>query len=203
MKRCKLINDEVLDSYYDAGQDIIVITGHYNNWEYMAALGPQVKHRFIGIYKKLKNQFFDQAIYRARTRFGVSLLSRDTARKTIRTSERQPSITMFMADQTFIGSKRDYWLTFLNQETAVPFGPELYAKRYKLPVFFLKIHKRLRGYYELELQKIDDHPDQLSEGLLTEKHTQILEEMIQEKPAYWLWTHNRWKKKRALSNSRA
>ncbi|MBU3808757.1 MAG: acetyltransferase, partial [Candidatus Phocaeicola faecipullorum] len=29
---------------------------------------------------------------------------------------------------------------------------------------------------------------------LTDRYAALLEEMIRREPAYWLWTHNRWKR---------
>ena len=37
----------------------------------------------------------------------------------------------------------------------------------------------------------------MPENQLTEEYTRLLEQMIRRAPAYWLWTHKRWKYTRA------
>ena len=48
----------------------------------------------------------------------------------------------------------------------------------------------------MELQLVTDEPRSLSWGEITEKHTQLLEKVIQETPQYWVWTHKRWKREK-------
>ena len=89
-------------------------------------------------------------------------------------------------------------MTFLNQDTGVLFGTEKYAKKYNLPVIFGKAIKVKRGYYSLTYEVLFDEPTQHKYGQITEKHTQILEKQILDKPQYWLWSHRRWKHKRPI-----
>ena len=39
-------------------------------------------------------------------------------------------------------------------------------------------------------------PKELKQGEITEIHTKRLEQIIQEKPELWVWSHKRWKHKR-------
>ncbi len=41
-----------------------------------------------------------------------------------------------------------------------------------------------------------DNPKELPMGAITEAHVRTLEEVILDKPEFWLWTHKRWKRKR-------
>ena len=45
----------------------------------------------------------------------------------------------------------------------------------------------IKGYYDIKFQKMK--ADQL-----TESYTYLLQKTIQKKPAYWLWSHKRWKR---------
>lgn len=38
------------------------------------------------------------------------------------------------------------------------------------------------------------HPKEYPDYELTDMYARMLEEMIQREPAYWLWSHNRWKR---------
>ena len=35
MKRYRFVNREIVNRYYEKGQSIVLMSAHYNNWEYM------------------------------------------------------------------------------------------------------------------------------------------------------------------------
>ena len=109
---------------------------------------------------------------------------------------------VFIGDQSPNNpNKRLYWTQFLHQRTPVMLGAEKYAKQYDLPVLFLKQKRVKRGYYTIELVLLEENPRQTAEFEITEKHTRVLEEMIQAEPQYWLWSHKRWKHSQYEPNS--
>ena len=46
----------------------------------------------------------------------------------------------------------------------------------------------------MELSLIAEKPSKTSWGQITESHTNKLEKEIVAEPAYWLWSHKRWKR---------
>ena len=68
------------------------------------------------------------------------------------------------------------------------------ANEYDFSVVFFVIRKRKRGYYEMELKLITDNPKELNYGEITETHTRLLEQEINQNPEFWLWSHKRWKR---------
>src|SRR5690554_5095571 len=75
-ERCALINPEEVNKYYDQGKDVIVLCGHFNNWEYYAVgIAQQMKHKTMAAYRPLKNNFYNQKILSSRQRFGMRMLS--------------------------------------------------------------------------------------------------------------------------------
>ena len=72
-------------------------------------------------------------------------------------------------------------------------GPERIARKLDLPVVFLDVRKLERLHYTLRLELITEHPRETAENEITEEYARRLERMIQRDPAYWLWTHKRWK----------
>lgn len=197
IRRCKILNPEVIDRFYDSGQDVVVVTGHFNNWEFAAvAVSPQVQHHCIGIYQPLSNAFFEKKFSVSRSKQGLELLPKTETKDSFRRKRAEPSAHYFAADQSPTYSKRVHWMTFLNQETAVAFGTEKYAREFNQPVIFGLVEKVKRGYYEITVHLITDTPNAHPKGWITQKYTRLLEKSIMEKPQYWLWTHKRWKRKR-------
>jgi len=194
--RLVIKNPEFSNFYAEKGQSIIFIGGHYNNWEICAqAFSMYSNHNCVGIYKPLSNKFLNKKIYSSRTRFGTNLVSMRQAKKSFTQNDEAKAI-VFGSDQNPSNPKSAFWLRFLNQDTAVLFGAEKYAKEYDFPVIYVSIRKLNRGYYEAEYSLITDSPTKEEYGKITKDFTRKLEQDIIKKPQYWLWSHKRWKHKK-------
>ena len=197
IKRCKVRNPEVLQTYYDQGKSIIVPAGHYNNWEMAAtASNIQMPHQTAGAYTPIKDPFILQKVTQSRSAFGLIMVPLLKLNKFFETYQGPPMAMLFGCDQSPRNVKTAYWTHFLNQETGVMIGTEKFAKKYDYPVFYGRIEKVKRGFYEFEFILVEDQPLSSEPGAITEKHTRLLEQDILEKPEYWLWSHRRWKRKR-------
>ena len=201
-KRFTCKNEEMVDAFYDKGRSIVLVGGHYGNWElYAVTVCQQIKHRPLALFTPLKNTFFNEKILRSRSKFGLEMLPIQSIKKRMAEVNKVPTAVIFAADQSPRKSQRAYWMEFLNQDTGVQFGTEKFAKDYNLPVIFGNIHKLKRGYYEIRYSLITDNPTGTAYGEITEAHTRMLEREIQKEPQYWLWSHKRWKHKRPDSNT--
>lgn len=197
MSRVTFKNNEVLDKYFEEGRSIIVVTGHYNNWEMVGtASGKGIKHQGLGIYKPLSSKFFDGKMRTSRERHGIIMVPMKETIDSLKKDYGRPYALMFAADQTPSNVSRCYWMMFLNQETPVFFGPEKIAKDFDLPVVYSSMYKKKRGHYEVVHQVITDTPNDTEHGKITEAHVRILENDIKLAPQYWLWSHKRWKRER-------
>ena len=56
-----------------------------------------------------------------------------------------------------------------------------------------KIKKIRRGYYETEFNLISEEPTLEKDDFIMESYKDMLEAQIKEVPAYYLWSHKRWK----------
>jgi len=195
-KRLVVLNPEFSNQYSDRGKSIIFVGGHYNNWEMCAqAFAMYSNHKCIGIYKPLSSKFFNQKISESRSKYGMHLISMKQTKKSFEEGGKAKAI-VFGSDQNPANPKRAYWMEFLNQDTAVLFGVERYAKEYDWPVVYVNISKVKRGHYEVEYSLITNKPIEEPHGKITEDFTKRLEQDIINEPQYWLWTHKRWKHKR-------
>ena len=102
----------------------------------------------------------------------------------------------FMADQTPAWRNIHYWTPFLNQDTPVFTGVERIAKQTGFAVVYLDMEKIKRGYYKATVRLITDNPREEPENNITETYIRAMEKTILRNPAYWLWTHKRWKRTR-------
>jgi KDO2-lipid IV(A) lauroyltransferase len=107
-----------------------------------------------------------------------------------------PFVLAFIADQTPSVNNLHYWTNFLNQDTPFLTGWEAIARKTDDYVVFLNVHRKKRGYYHCYIELISASPAQTAEFELTEKYARLMERNILENPAYWLWSHRRWKHQR-------
>ena len=201
-KRFTYSNLEIIDKLREEKRDIIAIMGHYNNWEWPTLLPYYLKYKTIIIYKPLQNKYFNRFINNHRSEHGIVLTPTSQVIREIINCRKNDinTVSVFISDQ--IPSKGDikYWTTFLNQDTAVFTGAGKIASKYDMAIVFFHVQKVKRGYYNLNIEPLFDHTEGLSEEMITEKHVRKLEEIIKEKPEYWIWSHRRWKHKKPVEN---
>jgi KDO2-lipid IV(A) lauroyltransferase len=193
-ERHHILNPEILDPYFEAGQAIIVVTGHYGNWEW-GALSPTLQTRFhnIAFYKPLKNKWMDKMVNRNRSRWGTTLAPIRQTTKIFETYKGQAVLYLMAADQSPSNRERAYWVNFMGRDTAFLHGPEKHARINNYPAVFVAIRRVKRGFYELELISLVEDPPKLRDGEITRLFAEKLESLIREDPANWLWSHRRWK----------
>ena len=190
-------NQDLLNEFAVKGQNIILIGGHYNNWEMTAQRMPLVfKHELFAIYKPIKNKFYDRKMKSSREKFGLNMISMKETKAYFTNETGTPRAIIFGSDQSPSNSKKAYWTKFLNQDSAFLYGAEKYAKSFNWPVIYVSINKIKRGDYLVEYQLITQKPKEESYGEIIKKFAFLLESDIKNQPEYWLWTHNRWKKEK-------
>ena len=194
LRRMKIENAEILDKHLRAGKSLIAVTGHYGNWEWAAmSLALQVNYPAYGLYLPLKNKVFNASMVRSRSRFGVRLVAVKELADKMEQLKNETCIWGFIVDQSPAKPDRAHWIEFLHQDTAVATGTDRYARQYNLGVVFGRINKVKRGYYTLKYEEVCIDSNGTEEGQISKKHSEILEIVIHYEPAYWLWTHKRWK----------
>jgi len=189
-------NPEILKPYFDQGRSVLIPGGHYNNWEMLAVgIDSYIEHQSVAIYHRLGNKFMNDKALESRGKYGLKMVPRQEV-KDYFAQTKDLTATIFGADQSPSIAKKVYWMQFLNQETAIMFGVEKFAKEKNSPVIFGGIQKVKRGHYEFTLEVLIDDPSKAAYGEITEAHVKRLEQQIIADPQYWLWTHKRWKRKR-------
>jgi KDO2-lipid IV(A) lauroyltransferase len=200
-KRCRFNNPDVFDKYFDEGKSVMVVLGHYCNWEWLGSFSLwNDRPVFLPIYKPLHNKVMDKMYYNIRSSFGALPLAKNDTLRTMLKYKREgkPTLTCFIADQTPNRHNLNYWTEFLNQDTPVLVGTGRIAKKLDQVVVYAHMKKIKRGYYEVDMFPICEDSRNTDEGEITERHTRALEKIIRETPEYWLWSHKRWKHKRPV-----
>ncbi|MFO7932860.1 MAG: lysophospholipid acyltransferase family protein [Bacteroidales bacterium] len=195
LKKISYRNQELLEDLFKKGKQVIGVTAHYGNWEYLATLGLLTDYRILAAYKPLKNKYFDRFIRKSRKKFGVIPIPMEKIARRMMTygREKDPTMAIFLSDQRPLKSHIQYWTRFMGMDTPLYLGAEKLSRKLGAAVIFIKISKAKRGHYEVEYELICESPPEMEPHMITESHVRILEEVIRERPELWLWSHRRWK----------
>lgn len=188
-------NIEMFEQYYKQQKNLVVMLGHYGNWEFGGGLLQFVNYKGAPVYKKLSSKVFDKIYFDIRSRFDCEPVEmHDVFRKVITLNQsNKPFILFMVADQSPMKSDQQHWLTFLNQTTGVYLGSEKLAKKFDMPVVYMELKRIKKGAYRIIPTLITDKPKECKANEITEKYYELLEKSIQRSPRYWLWSHRRWK----------
>ncbi len=199
-KRFNFSNPDILIPYAKKNQNILLVAGHYNNWEMGGIMANQLgAYHSNVLITPIKDPFLHKKFQASRARFGVSLIPKTALRKLLKSKTKIAQIIILLADQSPTYSRRVIRLKFLHQDTAVTLGPEWIARNYNYPVFWVSVRKIQRGHYRARFELITDTPQATNKGEITKKYTNLLQTQILEHPEYWLWTHRRWKLNKAYT----
>lgn len=197
-ERLKFNNTPWLDKFYEEKRSIVIVMGHYGNWEWAGPIFTlTTKFQLVVIYRPLRNTYFEKMMTGMRTRFGTRITPADKTLRDMVAYRNEVTATAFIADQT-ASSQNAYWTTFLNQETLAFSGPEKLSKKFKYPVVFMNVVRVKRGYYEVTPELLFENPENTSENEITDAFFERLEAELKKDPVPWLWSHKRWKHKRIV-----
>ena len=191
------------DLFHDAkaeGKNIILLSGHIFNWEWLNALTttvPQTKS--YPVYRKMSNTFWEKKIRMIRTRFNNSPLEASEVIKHIfRNPNDGDSVYLFVADQTPHVSNVNFGLNFLNQKTPAFIGYDKLSTRIDMAFIYCEMKKVKRGFYQVNYYRIYPDGEKFVQHEVVTKFHKLLENTINKRPDNWLWSHRRWKYQDAI-----
>ncbi len=195
VKRIEIVDLHLLNDAISRNKDIVVVIGHYGNWEWVPSINLMVNAAGCSVYRPLKNPFFDKFMVSLRSLFNTTNFPLKSTVKEIVKMKRDDKrfILGLISDQSPSKYELQFWTTFLTQRTPVILGPEKMSKLADAELFFWDMDKTARGKYSI---KVVPYPGDIKtdpEFAPTKWHVKKLEEQIYRKPELWLWSHKRWK----------
>lgn len=179
---------------------IVLLIPHYANFEWIIGMGMIMNPDDVPVqvYKPLRNVYLDKLFRYIRSRFGgYNVPKHSTAREVIKLKRAGKKMAIgLITDQSPSANEANYWTTFLNQDTVFMDGAERIAKLMNFPVFYCELEKHKRGYCHVTFDLVTEHPKETADGEITELFARRVEQTILREPAYWFWSHKRWKHKR-------
>jgi len=195
IKKLYIQNPELSNNLLVEGKDIIAVSGHFSNWEWMAMGGaPQLGGGFYIVVKNVVSKFSERFLQKMRIRTGNILIGAGDVRGMFKVLKEGRAVALLGDQAAPSGSVR---VPFFGVDTPTFEGPARLALRTRAAMAFGVCHPDGNGNYILEFTEIpyDDLADQSDESVneLTARHVRVLEEYIRKYPSLWLWQHRRWK----------
>ena len=193
--RVQHLNQDVFHDAKNEGKNVIMLTGHVFNWEWISAFAKVIPQEHCHpVYRKINSSFWENEILKIRNKFGnESLEANDVIKHILRTPNDGNSVYMFVADQSPFVDHVDVGTTWLNQKTPVFVGYDKLSTRMDLAFIYCDMKKVKRGYYQVNYYRIQPDGDKFLPLEVVKKFHILLENTINKRPDNYLWSHRRWK----------
>ena len=204
-KIVRVKNPELLDELCANHSKVVVLLGHFGNWELMSGMtvpltykeeGSYSKKKMYVSYKRANSKLWNDIFCKMRMQSyknvgneGEIIESHRLLRHIL--NRENEGIYMFIADQSPAAQR--IVANFLNQPTLMFNGGEYVARRLNLPVVYMSMKKVSRGVYDITYNLISLDSAKTEEGDITRKFASLLEQDIIGCKEAWLWSHKRWK----------
>lgn len=197
-RRYKFNNLEVYKELETKQKSIALMCAHYASYEWAVSMNHYIDYKGVGIYKRIRNKYFDKLVKDIRSRFKAHLITTKETIPVISNNYRNKilSIYGFASDQSPKISSTYHWGSFMGIEVPVHTGAEMLAKKYDMNVIFLRTRKVKRGFYEATFEVLSEDIKSVPNYEVTDKFLRLVEQQIYEAPEFYLWTHKRWKHRR-------
>lgn len=197
-RRMTFTGVEEINKIAAEGQSVAILLGHYGNWEWITSLPNWLPAGVLGcqLYHPLANEYFDKLFKFVRERQGSRCVpKKDALRWMVKCQQEGKTVAVgYIADQSPKWNSIHHWVNFLRHDTPVFTGSEKLACHFNQAVFYGDVTRVSRGHYDCEFRLLTRSPKDLPEFHVTDVYFRELEKTIRRAPAYYLWSHNRWKR---------
>ena len=173
----------------------VLISGHFSNFEVMAAAIVQAGVRCQVTYRAANNPYFDRRIRESRARYGVQLFApkgTEGAREMMRAFGRGESVAL-LNDQKFNGGVA---APFFGVTAHTAPGPSTFALKFGVPLLPMSVQRvrkarfRVVVHEPIVLADTGDRNADIETGV--RRINAFMEERVRARPTEWFWVHKRW-----------
>lgn len=198
IERTRLDGLDRVDAAFAQGKGVFILGAHAGSWETaMAAWGAR-GYRTHVVVKEIKSVAGQHLADRLRSSHGVISLPRRGSIKQIFRVLRENEGVGFVLDQNTI-REEGVFVDFFGRPACTMPGLAIMVGRTGAPVLPLKCYREPAGLHRIEVMPPIpwEDPEGMSREEVvrhnTQRYTAVLEDIIREHPAQWLWVHKRWK----------
>ncbi len=184
--------EEILENIKLNKQRVVFVSGHFSNFELMAMQIEKMGIKVAAIYRPLNNIFLNPIMEKIRRDY----ICKFQIKKGIGGTKELVKLikdgfsTALMIDQRVSEGIQS---NFFNEKASTTTIPAQLVKKYKIPVVPIFIERFDNIKFKITINKPINFEETKSVEDITNELNKLLENMIVQKPNYWIWSHNRWK----------
>ena len=193
--RVEVVHGERLAALAQGGGPAVLISGHFSNFEVMAAAIVQAGVRCQITYRAANNPYVDRIIRESRARYGVTLFApkgAEGAREMMRAFGRGESVAL-LNDQKFNGGVA---APFFGVTAHTAPGPSTFALKFGLPILPMSVQRIRKARFRVIVHEpilLDDTGDRNADiAAGVRRINAFMEARVRERPHEWFWVHKRW-----------
>lgn len=202
-RRVEVVDSDLVDRAIESGHPVVLFLGHYGNWEWVTAICRHFKSNAVmgQIYHPLSSKTADRIMLKLRSRFNSeSIPMQRTLRRLLEIEKSGRHFVIgFISDQRPVGQHLNDWMDFFGIDTPIITGGETIGDRVGAIYLYVDVERLKRGYYRLTFKPVIPALEDVAKGIhapYTRQYMRMLEQTIRRDPPYWLWSHNRFHRKR-------
>jgi KDO2-lipid IV(A) lauroyltransferase len=187
---------EVVELLTRKDQGLILLTGHYGNWEILGYMLATLGFRTTSVARPLDNRYVNEWVLGVRERQGQRIIDKRGATSEVIDVLTNKGAVGFIADQN-AGSK-GIFVDFFGRKASTYKSIGLIAMQFDVPVVigYARRHPE-KFHFTVGVQDIVYPPDWKSQddplSYITQRYTKALEDVVRKEPGQYLWVHRRWK----------
>lgn len=189
-------NIELIEELLSRGKGLLLLSGHYGNWEYLAySAGIFTGKQLNVIVKNQKNKILNKILNQYRSKSGNNLIPMNKAALEIIRVIKNKGMVALLADQS-ASKNKDIFVDFFGRPAITYEAPAKLALKFEIPIIMGFAERQSNNKYKVKLFEIKYEDIKNSENaieLLTQRHVSLLEKQIRKNPNQWAWQHKRWK----------
>jgi Kdo2-lipid IVA lauroyltransferase/acyltransferase len=190
---------ERLEKALKKGRGVLVLTGHFGNWELMsAAISLKMKSRCAVVARPLDYEPAERLLSGIRKRFGTEIIPKNMGLRRMLKVLRANGAIGVLLDQN-VDWYDGVFVPFLGRQACTNKGLALVALKTGSPVIPVFSVRRPDGRFsvlfgeEVPVTRSADRTKDIEES--TARFTRVIESHIRHDPDHWFWFHRRWKTK--------
>ena len=183
---------EHLNKVRDSNEQVVFISGHFNNFELMAMQIEKSGINLAAIYRPLNNIFLNKIMEKIRTKYickNQIKKGRRGTRELLKSFNNKNSIALMIDQRVSEGEKSN----FFGQDAFTTTIPAQLVKKFGCKIVPIHIERYNNFYFKMKVEEPINYNKDSTIDEITLSLNKLLENMILKNPSQWIWSHDRWK----------
>lgn len=195
-KKVSIQNLEAVKKIHDEGRSVIYVTTHYSSWELGGASISALIEPLGAVYKKMKNEQYENWVLESRAHFGNINLEKTNVIKPLIKLIKNKTACGILID-TNINHREGVEVEFMGQTIRQTSTPAYLARKFNAAIIPVAMRSddeenyTLMLFDEIVVEKTEDEAADILNA--TQLQADWLTSLIRKEPKFWFWLHRRWK----------